>query len=645
MADAFVHVERRLDSVGDQAVAAQRGFTSMSAPLQQVNRGLSPAQQNNAKMFAYQLNQVAQQGAVTGNYMGALSIQAADMLAVFGLWGVLAGGVIAVMGPLAMSFFDAAEGGKELQDTIDDLDAAASSLTRSVSDIRTPLSDLTAEYGALTGRARELLDIQLQLDRAAAKMATARASRSLSEAFGAGNFAAIDPSAFALGAQSLDVYTSALEEQYIRLLEVNEASDGYTAAIHDRMAAIETELTQIKNLSANLDDLGAMLGVSADGARDVAAAMAALSNAEGPRAQADAMIILADEIERATNGFSDGDEEAFKLYQQLLDAASAALTVAANPEGIAGPIGDGADEADRLKTNLAAAAALFNEMSRRGALTYSGRGGDPRNFMAGGRQSGENYSASMDYIPIDEIIARYNRTSGGGGADPREREAERIMREVEQYTLDAMDATQRYKRELADLQELERAGYLTAEQYARAREMVTAQFEEEANAERISALTQGVQGFTDALFEGGEAVKDWARQTVAEIAKVIVQMMILRALGLPTDGVGGGSFAGWIGQAIFGGFRASGGPVSAGKAYIVGERGPEMIVPNAAGTVVPNDKLGRGNMTFNIDARGAEKGVGEEIAMSLRAEMRRLRADTPEIAIAAVRSDTRENPL
>lgn len=38
----------------------------------------------------------------------------------------------------------------------------------------------------------------------------------------------------------------------------------------------------------------------------------------------------------------------------------------------------------------------------------------------------------------------------------------------------------------------------------------------------------------------------------------------------------------------FGGFRAFGGPVSAGKSYVVGERGPEMFTPKTSGTITPN---------------------------------------------------------
>ena len=39
-------------------------------------------------------------------------------------------------------------------------------------------------------------------------------------------------------------------------------------------------------------------------------------------------------------------------------------------------------------------------------------------------------------------------------------------------------------------------------------------------------------------------------------------------------------------------FRAEGGPVKGGQPYIVGERGPELVVPKSAGTVIPNNMLG-----------------------------------------------------
>lgn len=49
-------------------------------------------------------------------------------------------------------------------------------------------------------------------------------------------------------------------------------------------------------------------------------------------------------------------------------------------------------------------------------------------------------------------------------------------------------------------------------------------------------------------------------------------------------------------------FREKGGPMAAGSPYIVGERGPELVIPSHASSVVPNDQLGGGNYVINISA-------------------------------------------
>lgn len=56
-------------------------------------------------------------------------------------------------------------------------------------------------------------------------------------------------------------------------------------------------------------------------------------------------------------------------------------------------------------------------------------------------------------------------------------------------------------------------------------------------------------------------------------------------------------------------YRASGGPVSTGSPYMVGERGPELFVPGRSGTIVPNNALGGGdnfNVVVNVDASGSK---------------------------------------
>jgi hypothetical protein len=57
------------------------------------------------------------------------------------------------------------------------------------------------------------------------------------------------------------------------------------------------------------------------------------------------------------------------------------------------------------------------------------------------------------------------------------------------------------------------------------------------------------------------------------------------------------------------GFKANGGPVAAGMPYIVGERGPELMVPSSSGRVVPNGALG--GVVVNIST---VMGNAQEIA-------------------------------
>ena len=49
------------------------------------------------------------------------------------------------------------------------------------------------------------------------------------------------------------------------------------------------------------------------------------------------------------------------------------------------------------------------------------------------------------------------------------------------------------------------------------------------------------------------------------------------------------------------GFMADGGPVQGNEAYVIGERGPELFIPNASGTIVPNHMLMGGGQTVNYN--------------------------------------------
>jgi len=70
--------------------------------------------------------------------------------------------------------------------------------------------------------------------------------------------------------------------------------------------------------------------------------------------------------------------------------------------------------------------------------------------------------------------------------------------------------------------------------------------------------------------------------------------------GKSASGGGGKGIGGFLGGLLGGLFRENGGPVKAGKPYIVGERRPELFVPRTSGTIIPSVPMGGESVTNNI---------------------------------------------
>lgn len=131
----------------------------------------------------------------------------------------------------------------------------------------------------------------------------------------------------------------------------------------------------------------------------------------------------------------------------------------------------------------------------------------------------------------------------------------------------------------------------------------------EAERERKRALEESEQaardlGFTfasafeDAVLEG-KKLSDVLRGLAKDVARIFLRKTVTEPLANAAADIFKGFDLGSI-------LRADGGPVMAGQPYIVGERGPELMVPNSSGTVVPNHALGGGGVVIKYaDLRGA----------------------------------------
>lgn len=133
------------------------------------------------------------------------------------------------------------------------------------------------------------------------------------------------------------------------------------------------------------------------------------------------------------------------------------------------------------------------------------------------------------------------------------------------------------------------------------------------------------QGFEDAILSGqklGEVVRSLGR----DLVRLVFQQMVTQRLA--------SGIATFLGAPPLPG-RAMGGPVSSGSPYVVGEKGPELFVPHASGTIVPNNKMGSsggsgsGGVTVNYNiAAGVSRA---ELVPILDQERRRLKAEIPDM--------------
>ncbi len=145
---------------------------------------------------------------------------------------------------------------------------------------------------------------------------------------------------------------------------------------------------------------------------------------------------------------------------------------------------------------------------------------------------------------------------------------------------------------------------------------------EENDAIFLSAGSMIAQGFEDAILSGqklGEVVRSLGR----DLLRLVFQKTITNPL------------AEGISAALRIPFKAMGGPVASGSPYVVGEKGPELFVPHASGTIVPNNKMGSsggggsGGVTVNYNiAAGVSRA---ELVPILDQERRRLKAEIPDM--------------
>lgn len=134
-------------------------------------------------------------------------------------------------------------------------------------------------------------------------------------------------------------------------------------------------------------------------------------------------------------------------------------------------------------------------------------------------------------------------------------------------------------------------------------------------------LGSAIDNVYEAIKKGTDPIKAFFTTVQSEIEKFIKQLFIaaVKALlirALIGGGEGGASFGEIFKGLLLG--KAEGGPVFANRPYVVGERGPELFIPQGGGRIIPNNEMNSGLAGITTGAMGfvAETRLtGKDIAL------------------------------
>lgn len=155
-----------------------------------------------------------------------------------------------------------------------------------------------------------------------------------------------------------------------------------------------------------------------------------------------------------------------------------------------------------------------------------------------------------------------------------------------------------------------------------------------ATAEGVAQGTAAATPMTAAIVAGGATASATMSTAITTAGAAAAQAMAAAIMAADSGGGGGKGILGGILSGLAGGKNAGipgkalGGPVRAGQPYVVGEHGPELMIPDKAGRIVP--QLPSASATamityapkYAIDARGATP----DAVAALRREMAATRA-------------------
>jgi lambda family phage tail tape measure protein len=616
-AGAADQLENKVNALG----AAQTKSAAPARAMAGAIGGIGAAFKNNSSSIqnaSFQLQDILVQLEMGVPISRTLGQQLPQLLGGFGPLGAVVGLAAGALLSFAPALFNASDGAKEMTDAVEQLKDAIDAYASASAAAASPTAKLIEQYGAASGKARELLQINKELAQLDALDKLAEASLKVVAAFG--DFGG------QTGAELIATAERAAQlREEMQALNAQISADPLAAGmLSNRQTALQIQIDQLDGYRSGVERVKVALGSTEQEAITFSAALADLQNAltlDDKIAAFDRVKALFIEI---TGGTENLTQEQRVLAQSMIDSALASLDLADGTAGAADNISIAATNAASLADELSRAFGNAVSLSQQsltartqaeiklrykedpigGAralaesrFTSTGAGAllNAPTGVAGFTQGLKDTYVENEVAAAEAAMAlsEFNAQLKGGASSAKD-----ITSEVKRYYDATRTEAEKYGIALDDLNRLHASGAMDADLYARALDDLNQKFD--PLAQLVQGVADTVENELNAAFASvingtadlGDALLSFASNVLAKVAQDLFAQQFSAPISAGLSGILGGltGRGGGTGSMGLPMPFAKGGVVSGPTIFpfangtgLMGEAGPEAIMPLSRG--------------------------------------------------------------
>lgn len=571
-------VQNRVKSFDRQVKRTSVQMNSFGGAFTGVTKDLRKFSLGGLQQAGYQIGDYAVQVANGTSKMQAFGQQAGQFFQIFGPFGAVLGAAISVFSAFSLAASRASGEAKSAAHAIDSLKTAISTYRDATEKALMPSDELIAKFGKFGSDIRQNLE--------------------LLRAFKADD--AMD---------MVKMTVNSLNTEFEGLV-------GEVEMFKSLLEGVEEGSTDFDIISGAVEDLAGKLGITGNQVGVLSAALKNIQNAS-----------TLDEVVTAGNNFrtllmmiykntTDIPPEMRDIVSQIVRANIAAADLSATQNDVKGAV----SETNKFLEDEDALMSMIVDKSTTHEAILKRINEDKDAYLK--KLSDEDIV--MGQIVEKAVVIGKSGVQGGRGADPRQ------FTFLDEYLAqiaagrkakdEADEAAQSGTKKTAKIIKSELSPELM--RIKDASEMIGSSFE---NA--FMSVREGTMSVKDAF-------NSMANDIINELYRIFVVKQITGFISSAFTGAFNPASAAGTGGSVApprAPRRAMGGPVSGGRAYMVGERGPELVVPSRNGHVMPNNQLGGGTVVVNQNIN-----VATGVQQTVRAEVLGLMPQIAEASKAAV---------